>query len=220
MIFGSRLLSSFSMSAFYCFSSATYFLTLCEIATLVWVVTHTMGLIAYFTSRCKVRCADQSRGTHWDGQKNKVLAFSRDAKINTAAAFNIQRGIADSFINWLCKTKKKVAVLLHNFLCILISRSLPYLKEMYVTAFRHKLIHNSITQSKASRSIWRHIAASFHNSGRLLHHTQYARSRWCTVHCTPLQQLWIYDSFDDCWFAKHCTISVFKMSRQTDFQKL
>jgi len=27
-------------------------------------------------------------------------------------------------------------------------------------------------------------------------------------------------AFDDCWFAKHCTISVFKMSRPTDFQKL
>jgi len=60
------------------------------------------------TSRCKVRCADQSRGTRWDGQKNEVITFSRDAKINTAAAFNIQRWIADSFINWLCKTKKKV----------------------------------------------------------------------------------------------------------------
>jgi len=222
MIFGSRLLSSFSMSAFYCFSSATYFLTLCEIATLVWVVTHTMGLIAYFTSRCKVRCADQSRGTHWDGQKNKVLAFSRDAKINTAAAFNIQRGIADSFINWLCKTKKKVAVLLHNFLCILISRSLPYLKEMYVTAFRHKLIHNSITQSKASRCI---MAA---NDGNVPHlwaiitsHTVCTfKMMYCTLHAAALQQLWIYGTFEDCWFAKHCTISVFKMSRPTDFQKL
>ena len=36
----------------------------------------------------------------------------------------------------------------------------------------------------------------------------------------PLQQLVIYDSFEDCWFAKHCTISVIEMSRQTDFQKL
>ena len=99
--------------------SATYFLTLCEIATLVWVAAHTMGLIAYFTSRCKVRCTDQSRGTRWDGQKNEVTTFSRDAKINTAAMFNIQWWIADSFINWRCKTKKKVVVSLHNFLCIL-----------------------------------------------------------------------------------------------------
>jgi len=29
-----------------------------------------------------------------------------------------------------------------------------------------------------------------------------------------------YDSFDDCWFAKHCSISVFKMSRPTDFQNV
>jgi len=65
---------------------ATYFLTLCEIATLVWVATHTVGLFAYFTSsRFKVRCADQRCSTRWDGQKNEVITFSRDAKINTAA---------------------------------------------------------------------------------------------------------------------------------------
>jgi len=29
---------------------------------------------------------------------------------------------------------------------------------------------------------------------------------------------WIYDSFDDCWFAKHCTTSV--IWRPRDFQKL
>ena len=65
------------------------------------------------------------------------------------------------------------------------------------------------------------MVATFHTYGRLLHHTQYARSRWFLYtarRCTT--QLWIYDSFDDCWFAKHCTISVFKMSRPTDFQKL
>ena len=76
---------------------------------------------------------------------------------------------------------------LHNFLCILISRSLPNLKEKYMTAFRHKLIHNCITQSKASRSII--MAANGGNVphlGRLLHHTQHARSRWCIVQCTPL----------------------------------
>jgi len=54
----------------------------------------------------------------------------------------------------------------------------------------------------------------------LLHHTQDARSRWCIVHCTRLQKLWIYDSFDDCWFAKHSSISVYKMSRPMDFQNL
>ena len=45
---------------------------------------------------------------------------------------------------------------LHNFLFIIISRSLPNLKQKYTTHFRHKLIHNSITQSKASRSIMGH----------------------------------------------------------------
>ena len=35
---------------------------------------------------------------------------------------------------------------------------------------------------------------------------------------TRLEQYWNYDSFDDCWFAKHCSISVYKMSRPTDFR--
>jgi len=30
------------------------------------------------------------------------------------------------------------------------------------------------------------MAATFHTYGRLLHHTQYARSRWCIVQCPPL----------------------------------
>jgi len=33
-----------------------------------------------------VRCADESRGTRWDGQKNEVTAFSRDAKINSSGS--------------------------------------------------------------------------------------------------------------------------------------
>jgi len=55
-----------------------------------------------------------------------------------------------------------------------------------MTAFRHKLIHNSITHSKSSRGIWLQIAAKFHTYGRLLHHTQYAHSRSCIVQCMPL----------------------------------
>jgi len=42
-----------------------------------------MGLIAYFTSRCKAHCADESRCTRWDGQKNEVITFSRDAKVKS-----------------------------------------------------------------------------------------------------------------------------------------
>jgi len=41
-----------------------------------------------------------------------------------------------------------------------------------MTAFSHKLIHNSITRSKASRSIRPQMTAKFHTYGRLLHHTQ------------------------------------------------
>ena len=47
-----------------------------------------------------------------------------------------------------------------------------------------------------------------------------SKMMYCTSHAAALQQFWIYNLFDDCWFTKHCTISVFKMSRPTDFQKL
>jgi len=88
-----------------------------------------------------------------------------------------------------------------------------------MTAFRHKLIHNSITQSKASRSI---MAASLDNVSHLRaiitsHTVCTFKMMYCTMHAAALQQLWIYDSFDDSWFAKHSSISVFKMSRPTDF---
>jgi len=93
-----------------------------------------------------------------------------------------------------------------------------------MTVFRHELIliHNSITQSKTSKSI---MAA---NDGNVPHlraiitsHTVCTfKMMYCTMHAAALQQPRIYDSCDDCWFAKHCTISVFKMSRPTDFQIL
>jgi len=61
-------------------------------------------------------------------------------------------------------------------------------------------------------------AATFHNYGRLLHHTQHAvctfKLMYYVLHAVPTTS--ILDSFDDCWYAKHCTISVFKTSRQTD----
>jgi len=33
-----------------------------------------------------VCCADESRDIRWDGQKNEVIIFSRDAKVNTAGS--------------------------------------------------------------------------------------------------------------------------------------
>ena len=104
---------------------------------------------------------------------------------------------------------------LHNFLCILTSRKSTWQLSVI------NLFINSITQSKANRSMRPQMTATFHTYGPLLHHTQHARSRWCTVQCTPLHcNNWIYGSFDDCWFAKHCTKSVFKISRPTGFQKV
>jgi len=33
-----------------------------------------------------VYCADKSRDTRWDGQKNEVITFGRNAKINTTGS--------------------------------------------------------------------------------------------------------------------------------------
>jgi len=140
-----------------------------------------------------MRCADESHGTHWDGQKEKL---SLTAELCKRIGF----------------AKEQIVVSLHNFLFILISRLLPNLKQAklaYTTALRHKRIHNCITQSKASRSTMAANAGNVPQLRAILTSHTIAPSRCCTVHCAPLQQLWIYDSFDDCWFAKHCGISVF-----------
>ena len=110
-----------------------------------------MGLIAYFTStRCKAPCADESRGTRWDGQKNEIITFIRDSKINTAGS-TFSGELQTALLIGFAKQKRKLLCHYTTFSCILISTSLPNLKEMYTTAFRHKLIHNSTTQSKTSK---------------------------------------------------------------------
>ena len=192
------------------------FSDLSEIATLVWVATHTLGSIAYFTSRCKAHCADESCGTHWDGQKNEVITFSQDAEIN-AAGSTFSGELQTALLNWLCKTKKKVVVSLHNFPCILISRSLPNFKEIYPT-WQLSDINLSTTPPHSPKQVkWRQMAATLHTYGWLLHHAvglYTFKMMYFKMHAAALQQFWIYDSFDDCWFATHCTISVFKMSNQ------
>ena len=113
-----------------------------------------MGLIACFTSRCKVHFADEIRGTRWDGQKNEVITFSREAKINTAGSTfsgELQTALLSS---WLCKTKNEVVVSLDNFLCILIWRSLSNLKEKFTTAFSHKRIHTALHSPKQVEVEW------------------------------------------------------------------
>jgi len=67
--------------------------------------------------------------------------------------FNFSGEFQTALLNWLCKARKEVAVSLPNFLCVLISRSLPNLKLKYTTVFKHKRIHNCITHSNASRNI-------------------------------------------------------------------
>jgi len=110
--------------------------------------------------------------------------------------FNLRGEFQTALLNWLCKVRKEVAVSLPNFLCNLISRSLSNLKLKYTTVFKHKRIHNCFTHSKVSRNI---MAADAGNVPQLraiitTHSMQYARSRWCTAYCTPLQQprFWIH----------------------------
>jgi len=53
-----------------------------------------------------MRCANESRGARWDGQKNKVITFSRDVKINTAGSTfsgELQTGLLIGF----AKQKRK-----------------------------------------------------------------------------------------------------------------
>ena len=112
--------------------------------------------------------------------------------------------------------QNKVVVSLHSFPCILISRSLPNLNEMYMTAFRHKLIHNFTTQSKTSK-----MAA---NGGNVPHQRATITSHtvsvctfkmiYCTMHAAALQQLWIYDSFDGCWLPSTALFQYLKCQDQ------
>jgi len=113
--------------------------------------------------------------------------------------FNFSGKFQTALLNWLCKARKEVVVSLPNFLCILISRSLSNLKLKYTTVFKHKRIQNCITHSKVSRNIMaggRRCGQRSTTMGdyNITHSMQYARSRWCTACCTPLQQLrfWIH----------------------------
>jgi len=68
-------------------------------------------------------------------------------------------------------------------------RKLPNLEKMYMTAFRHKLIHNSTTQSKTSK-----MAANGGNFPQLRaiitsHTVCTFKMVYCTVHAAALQQL-------------------------------
>ena len=99
MIFGNRLLSSFLMSAFYSFlkclrytanrqtslknyNSGIGFLIASALLSDPWRnLNPCLGRDPYYSN-----CADESRGARWDGQKNEVGSFSRDAKINTAGS--------------------------------------------------------------------------------------------------------------------------------------
>jgi len=66
-----------------------------------------VGLIAYFTSRYKAHCADESRGTRWASQKNEVITFSRDAKINTAGS-TFSGELQTALITGFAKQKRKL----------------------------------------------------------------------------------------------------------------
>jgi len=97
-----------------------------------------------------VQCAEPLHTLGWP--ENKVITYSPNTKINTTAS-TYTGDMQTALLNWLCKTKNKVVVSLHDLLFILISRSLSNLKQKYTTAFRHKLIHNCTAQPTASRSI-------------------------------------------------------------------
>jgi len=62
---------------------------------ILWASSHTS-----LQGGAKSCCADESRGTRWDDQKNEVITFSRDAKINTAGSTSsgeLQTGLLIGF---------------------------------------------------------------------------------------------------------------------------
>ena len=182
-----------------------------------------MCITSSYTSLQGVKCAAQTiTAVPAAGMARKRSYHLQPRCWNEHRWFNSSGEFQTALLNWLCKARKEVVVSLPNFLCILISRSLFNLKIKYTTVFKHKRIHNSITHSKVSRNIMAQMRATFHNYGRLLHHTQYAvctfMMMYCILHAVPTTSIW--GSFDDCWYAEHCTISVLKTSRPTDFQNL
>ena len=137
--------------------------------------------------------------------------------------FNFSGEFQTVLLNWLCKARKEVVVLLPNFLCILISRSLCNLKLKYMTVFKRKRIHNCMTHSNVSRNT---MTADAGNVSQLLaiitSHTVCSMHLqddvYCILHAVATTSIW--KLFDDCYYDKHCTISVFETSRPTDFQNL
>jgi len=100
-----------------------------------------------------VRCADESHGSPLGWPENKVITYSRDVKINISGSISSGELQTALFI-WLCKKKKDCSVTtqfsLHSTLKL---TAQCQAKVAYTTAFRHRRIHNCITQSKPSRSI-------------------------------------------------------------------
>jgi len=172
-----------------------------------------VGLIACFISRCKAHCADESRGTRWGMARKTKLSPSAEMLKSTLVCSTFT-GELQTALQMTLQNKKES--------CCVTTQLSQYsnIKEMYMTAFRHKLIHNSTTQSKTSKT-----AASGGNVPHLRpiitsHTVCTDKMMYCTMHAAALQQFWIYYSFDDCWLGTHCKISVFEMSRPTEFQKL
>ena len=115
---------------------------------------------------------------------------------NETSLAQLQRWISNSFVKLALQSKKRscsVATQLSLYSNLKVS---VYLKLKYTRVFKHKPIHKCITHSKVSRNIMAADAATFHNYGHyyITHGMQYARSRWCTAYCTPLQQFrfWIH----------------------------
>ena len=116
--------------------------------------------------------------------ENKVITYSRDAKINISGCGSTSSGeLQTALLNWLCKQKENCGVTtqfsLHSNLKI---TPQSQAKVAYTTAFRHKLIHNCITHSKSSRSI---MAANAGNVPQLrVIITSHTKCTFTVMYCT------------------------------------
>ena len=103
-----------------------------------------------------------------------------------------------------------------------VCRSLSNLKEKYTTTFRHKRIHNCITQSKASR---RTMAVNAGNVPQLWaiitsHTVRTFKVMHCTRHAACNNFEFTINLMNVGFLTTQYFSRLFKMSRPTDFQNL
>jgi len=151
-----------------------------------------MCITSTHTSLQGVKCAAQTiTAVPVAGMARKRSYHFQPRCWNEHRWFNFSGEFQTALLNWLCKARKEVVVSLPSFLCILISRSLSNLKLKYTTVFKHKTysqLHHTLQRKQKYNGRRCGQRSTTTSDYYITHSMQYARSRWCTAYCTPLQQ--------------------------------